>query len=116
VSEPSEMHRQDVDSIVSNGGRDPDGSARMLSRWTFGYTPAREIVQEYLSGRVLNACAGRTKLNHEGEIVRNDLNPEIDADPSSRLWCPDCWKEHQREKHTEENHQLAAFSEGGDSA
>ena len=74
------MHRQGVDSIVSNGGRDPDGSARMLSRWTFRYAPARAIVHKYLDGRVLNACAGRTTLDHEGEIVRNDLNPEVDAD------------------------------------
>jgi hypothetical protein len=52
----------------------------MLSRWTFQYTPAAEIVHEHIHGRVLNACAGRTKLDYGGEIVRNDLNPEIDAD------------------------------------
>jgi len=66
--------------IVSNGGRDADGSARMLSRWTFQYTPAREIVDRHAHGRVLNACAGKTKLDHDEEIVRNDLNPEMDAD------------------------------------
>ncbi|QCW05041.1 hypothetical protein FGF80_16640 [Natrinema pallidum] len=66
--------------MVSNGGRDPDGSARMLSRWTFEYAPAREFVENHLKGRVLNACAGRTKLDHVAEIVRNDLNPERDAD------------------------------------
>ncbi|GGN17964.1 hypothetical protein [Halarchaeum nitratireducens] len=70
----------DVTDIVSNGGRDPDGSARMLGRWTFQYTPARRFVEARLRGRVLNACAGKTKLNHDGEIVRNDLNPERDAD------------------------------------
>lgn len=69
-----------VTDIVSNGGRDADGSARMLSRWTFEYTPARRFVEERLQGRVLNACAGKTKLNHDGEIVRNDLNPDRDAD------------------------------------
>lgn len=74
------MNAQSVDEVVSNGGRDPDGSARMLSRWTFEYTPAREIVERHAHGRALNACAGRTKLDYEGEIVRNDLNPEIDAD------------------------------------
>ncbi|WP_241430187.1 hypothetical protein [Halovivax asiaticus] len=69
-----------VTEIVSNGGRDPDGSARMLGRWTFQYTPARRLVEKILSGRVLNACAGKTKLHHDGEIVRNDLNPDRDAD------------------------------------
>jgi len=62
--------------VVTNGGRDSDGSARMLSRWTFEYTPARRIVREHLTGRVLNACAGETVLQHDGEIVRNDLNPD----------------------------------------
>jgi len=66
--------------VESNGGRDADGSARMLSRWTFEYTPARNIVREWMHGRVLNACAGKTRLQHDGEIVRNDLNPERDAD------------------------------------
>lgn len=69
-----------VDEIVSNGGRNADGSPRMLSRWTFQYKPARRLVEEHLDGRVLNACAGKTKLNHDGEIHRNDLNPERDAD------------------------------------
>lgn len=66
--------------IVSNGGRDTDGSPRMLSRWTFQYTPARRIVEREMHGRVLNACAGRTKLNHDDEIIRNDQNPDRDAD------------------------------------
>lgn len=66
--------------IVSNGGRDADGSARMLSRWTFEYTPAREILREEMHGRTLNACAGKTQLDHDAEIVRNDLNPDRDAD------------------------------------
>jgi len=72
--------REEPTEIVSNGGRDTDGSARMLGRWTFQYTPAREIVEEHIHGRVLNACAGKTKLGHNGEVVRNDLNPERDAD------------------------------------
>lgn len=69
-----------VDHIVSNGGRDRNGNAKMLGRWTFEYTPAREFVESSLSGRVLNACAGKTRLSHDGEIIRNDLNPERDAD------------------------------------
>ena len=67
-------------NITSNGGSDPDGSARMLSRWTFEYQPARQLIREYMHGRVLNACAGKTTLDHDGEIVRNDLNPKRDAD------------------------------------
>lgn len=69
-----------VDEVVSNGGRDTDGSPLMLSRWTFQYAPARSFVEKRLEGRVLNACAGQTALNHDGEIVRNDLNPDRDAD------------------------------------
>jgi len=69
-----------VTDIVSNGGRDADGSARMLSRWTFQYSPARSFVEKRLEGRVLNACAGKTKLNHNGEIVRNDLNPDRETE------------------------------------
>jgi hypothetical protein len=72
--------QQAVTEIVSNGGRDADGSPRMLSRWTFQYTPARRFVEKRLEGCVLNACAGKTNLNHDGEIVRNDLNPDRDAD------------------------------------
>jgi len=66
--------------IVSNGGRNSDGSPRMLSRWTFEYQPARKILREEMEGRTLNACAGKTQLDHDAEIVRNDLNPDRDAD------------------------------------
>lgn len=74
------MNAIEPDEIVSNGGRDTDGSARMLSRWTFAYAPARKLVRKHMTGRVLNACAGKTVLDHDGEIVRNDLNPRRDAD------------------------------------
>jgi len=74
------MPEQAVDEIVSNGGRDADGSPRMLSRWTFQYRPARRFVETHLQGRILNACAGKTKLTHNGPIHRNDLNPDRDAD------------------------------------
>jgi len=69
-----------VEEVVSNGGTNPDGSKRVVGRWTFEYDPAREFVEDHLQGRVLNACAGKTKLSHSGEIVRNDLNPDRDAD------------------------------------
>lgn len=75
------VHRCDGGvEVVSNGGRDSDGSPRMLSRWTFQYQPALDIVREWMHGDVLNACAGKTKLQHDGEVVRNDLNPDRDAD------------------------------------
>lgn len=51
----------------------------MLSRWTFEYTPAREFVEKRLERRILNACTGRTKLKYDGEIVRNDWNPDRDV-------------------------------------
>jgi len=69
-----------VSRTIRNGGTQSDGSKRVFGRWTFDYEPAREFVEERLAGRVLNACAGRTVLSHEGEVVRNDLNDEIDAD------------------------------------
>lgn len=52
----------------------------VLTKWTFESTPIREWVENRLEGRVLNVCAGETKLEHDNEIVRNDLSPDIDAD------------------------------------
>jgi hypothetical protein len=49
-------------------------------RWTFGAQKIRDWVESQLDGRVLNACAGKTQLTHDGSIVRNDINPKIDAD------------------------------------
>ena len=50
------------------------------NRWTFQSNKIREWVEERLQGRVLNACAGKTKLNHDHEIVRNDIDEQRDAD------------------------------------
>jgi threonine dehydrogenase-like Zn-dependent dehydrogenase len=69
-----------VSKTIRNGGTNRDGSKRVFGRWTFEYRPAREFVEERLQGRVLNACAGKTHLDYDGEIVRNDLNREMDAD------------------------------------
>lgn len=55
-------------------------TVNVLTRWTFESTPIREWVEDRLEGRVLNACAGQSRLDHEGEVVRNDLDPEITAD------------------------------------
>jgi hypothetical protein len=50
------------------------------NRWTFAETKIRRWVERRLQGRVLNACAGKTKLAHDHQIVRNDLDPKRDAD------------------------------------
>jgi len=50
------------------------------NRWTFQSDKIRRYVEHKLQGRVLNACAGKTKLTHDHEIVRNDKNPDRDAD------------------------------------
>jgi len=50
------------------------------NRWTFQSKKIRQWVEERLQGRVLNACAGKTKLANDHEIVRNDIDPARDAD------------------------------------
>lgn len=74
------MNTEPVTEIESNGGSKPGGGGRILSRWTFEYPPALNIVREWMHGRVLNACAGKTVLDHDDEVVRNDFNPDRDAD------------------------------------
>ena len=69
-----------VSRTIRNGGTTSDGTKQVFGRWTFEYPRAREFVEQRLQGRVLNACAGRVRLSHNSEIVRNDLNPEADAD------------------------------------
>jgi len=62
------------------GGREPDGSPTYVGPWTFSAKMIRDVVEGAIEGRTLNACAGKTKLTHDGEIVRNDINPDRDAD------------------------------------
>ncbi len=50
------------------------------NKWTFQSDKIRRWVERRLEGRVLNACAGKTKLAHDHEIVRNDLDEDRDAD------------------------------------
>ena len=50
------------------------------NRWTFRSDKIRRWVEERLEGRVLNACAGKTTLAHDHEIVRNDIDEDRDAD------------------------------------
>jgi len=50
------------------------------NKWTFQSKKIRRWVESRLEGRVLNACAGKTKLTSDHEIVRNDLDENRDAD------------------------------------
>jgi hypothetical protein len=50
------------------------------TKWTFEAKQTRKWIESKLSGKVLNAFAGMTELSHDGEIVRNDANPERPAD------------------------------------
>lgn len=50
------------------------------NRWTFQSEKIRRWVEARLQGRVLNACAGKTKLAHDDVVVRNDLDEDRDAD------------------------------------
>lgn len=61
------------------GGRHPDGSPIAIGPWTFQTPQVRRVVEEYLDGRVLNACAGKTKLTHD-DVHRNDLDDRRDAE------------------------------------
>lgn len=75
------MEMGEIDDVINIGGKEPDGSPSGLGRWTFQTRIVREEVLDELRGRVLNACAGKTELHKENvEIVRNDINPDIDAD------------------------------------
>lgn len=69
------------ENIVPIGGREPDGSPSYIGPWTFKCGTVRRIVEEWMFGDVLNACAGKTHLSKRAAdtIVRNDLNPDIDA-------------------------------------
>lgn len=80
VERPSS--RQGYPVVIHNvGGKEPDGKPTRISRWTFATKMVRDVVLDAVHGRVLNACAGQTRLEKRGcEFVRNDLNPDVDAD------------------------------------
>ena len=61
------------------GGKHPDGTPIALGPWTFETPQVRRVVESYLTGSVLNACAGKTHLSHD-DIHRNDLDDCRDAD------------------------------------
>lgn len=67
--------------IHNVGGKEPDGKPTRIGKWTFGTKIVREVVLDHVGGRVLNACAGKTKLEKRGcEFVRNDIDEDADAD------------------------------------
>ncbi|MDR5657661.1 hypothetical protein RH831_10785 [Halodesulfurarchaeum sp. HSR-GB] len=51
-----------------------------INRWTFENKKIRRYVEDKLEGRVLNATAGKTHLKHDQDVIRNDIDPEKDAD------------------------------------
>jgi hypothetical protein len=66
--------QQDFDEVLTGY------EAVQPNRWTFQSDRIRHWVEERLQGRVLNACAGKTMLAHDYEIVRNDIDEDRDAD------------------------------------
>lgn len=63
------------------GGKEPDGKPTRIGKWTFATKMVRDVVLDAVHGRVLNACAGQTKLEKRGcEFVRNDIDESVDAD------------------------------------
>lgn len=55
-------------------------TTQQVPKWTFENESVRSWVEARLQGRVLNACAGKTQLDHGGEIVRNDIDEDRNAD------------------------------------
>lgn len=63
------------------GGKEPDGKPTRIGKWTFATKMVRDVVLDAIHGRVLNACAGQTRLEKRGcEFVRNDIDEDVDAD------------------------------------
>jgi len=88
VSPMSKSKEPDTDTIVEDelvnvGGKEPDGKPAAIGRWTFQTKKVRDVLLTWLEGRVLNPFAGKTQLSEYKrgiEEVRNDLNPERDAE------------------------------------
>lgn len=54
-------------------------------KWTFQDARVKKWVECKLEGSVLNACAGKTRLHHSGDIHRNDINEDRPADTHVNL-------------------------------
>lgn len=50
------------------------------NQWTFEADKIREWVSNLCAGRVLNTCTGPTRLDYDGPVVTNDIDPDIEAD------------------------------------
>ena len=50
------------------------------NKYTFEDKPVQDFVVSHLSGRVLNTCSGKTQLQYDGEIKRNDIDTDMPAD------------------------------------
>jgi len=66
-------------NAVKVGGTRRDGEPEYIGPWTFQSDIVRHSVLDELDGRVLNACAGKTKLEYDN-VIRNDINPKREAD------------------------------------
>lgn len=65
---------------------------------TFEEPNLRKHVLEHMEGRVLNVCCGPTRLSEwydDGEIIRNDLNPDIESDYSVDIAELPCYFEQE---------------------
>jgi len=72
-----------ADDTANIGGKEPDGKPAAIGRWTFQTKRVRDTLLPYLQGDILNAFAGKTRLEvYKRGIaeVRNDLNPERAAE------------------------------------
>lgn len=65
---------------IKIGGKDTNGEPIYLTPWTFEVPQIRQLVESWLEGDVLNACAGKTELRHEGDVIRNDIDEDRDVD------------------------------------
>jgi len=79
----SEYEKTEAINAAESGRRDDIDLSYWTvqpNRWTFKSDKIRRWVEQFLQGRVLNACAGKTTLAHDHEIVRNDIDEQRDAD------------------------------------
>ena len=91
MTDVAEVRRDEVSQLKSEegypiylhnvGGKEPDGKPTRLGKWTFATKMVRDVVLDHVHGRVLNACAGKTRLQKRGcEFFRNDIDESRDAD------------------------------------
>jgi len=82
--------KQSITAVPYFPAEDPSISARFVptsqhNAATFEEPNIRSHVLTYMQGKVLNACCGPTDLSKwydDGEIIRNDIDPEIKSDLS----------------------------------